>query len=553
MAFDESPPVSVRVDDVVESPFGMVVAAHPQAAAAGARILAQGGNAIDAAVGTAFALAVVEPEASGLGGGGFLLFYDAEAQLCASLDYRETAPRLSADAMYAIGGPGMPGHWAAPETEQESAALQKIGGQAVGVPRMVAGLLKAHALYGRLPLADVLEPAIRLAEDGFTVSDALYNAVLNVYDALIADDAMAAAFLDDYLPYEPGATARRPDLAETFRRIAAGGADAFYRGEIAADIVRAVQDAGGILDAIDLESVNVEVCAPLETAYRGMRLVTPAPPAGGSTVFETLAILEGFDFAAPSLAAADMIHLIAEATKRALADRAAYVGDPAFVDAPIDRLIGIEWAAARRATIDPQQATPFPEPGIVEPSSTTHVSVVDAEGNAVSLTQSINLFFGSRVFAPESGILMNDTMADFDPEPGGPNSVQPGKIPVSSMSPLFLFDAHGLRAVLGTPGGIRIASTLVELIVDFVDRGVTLSDAIDAPRFHAESDTLYVESRFPDDVLDVLEARGHPIEMKAAYDLFFGGAHVIEVRGDGSTAMYVGVADPRRAGQAAGL
>jgi gamma-glutamyltranspeptidase/glutathione hydrolase len=553
ITIQQSIPTLINVGDVVESPGGMVVAAHPQAAAAGAEILAKGGNAVDAAVATAFALAVVEPEASGLGGGGFILLYDAVEQSCVSLDYRETAPRLSTSTMVEIDGPGMPGRWDAPGTEAEQAMLQKYGGQAVGVPRMVAGMLRSHGLYGHLPLSVVMEPSIRLAEDGFTVSDALYNAVLNIYDALIADDAMAAAFLNDYLPYEPGEIARRPDLAVTLRQIAMYGAEAFYHGDIASDIVQAVQNAGGILDLEDLQSVNIEISQPIETIYRGIGLVAPPLPAGGFTIFEALAILEGYDLGIDTSGTASAIHLIAEATKRAFADRAAYIGDPAFTDIPFDRLLGANWVAARRESIDPNHATPFPDPGIFESSSTTHVSVIDADGNAVSLTQSISLFFGSQVFVPEWGILMNNTMADFDPNSGGPNSIAPGKIPASSMSPLFLFDSEGLRAVLGTPGGMRIASTLVELIVQFVDWGLPLADAIATPRFHSETDTLYIESRIPDDVVLALESRGHVIAKKSAFDLFFGGAHVIEVQRQGTNTLFVGAADPRRAGQAAGL
>ncbi|MBU1049914.1 gamma-glutamyltransferase [Candidatus Bipolaricaulota bacterium] len=531
----------------------MVVAAHPQAAQAGAQILAEGGNAIDAAIATAFALAVVEPEASGLGGGGFLLSYDSSTQSCISMDYRETAPSQSTDAMFSLTGPGLPDRWNAPQTEAQRDALTKYGGQAVGVPRMVAGLLRAHELYGRLPLADVLEPAIRLAEDGFTVSDAFYSAVLNIYDVLIADDAMAAAFLNDYLPYEPGETARRPDLAATFRRIESLGVDEFYRGDMAADIVRAVQDAGGILNLQDMRDVDVVVSEPIATTYRDVRLVAPPLPAGSITVFEILGILEGYELGVQTGLTADSVHLIAEAAKRAFADRAAFVGDPLSTDVPFEMLLSPQWTAMRRDSIDIHQATPFPDAGVLESSSTTHISVIDAEGNAVSLTQSISLFFGSRVFVPEWGILMNNTMADFDPEPGGPNSVAAGKIPASSMCPLFVFESDRLRAVLGTPGGMRIASTLVELVVQLVDWNIPLSVAISAPRFHSETDTLYVEARVPDNVISGLEARGHRIEVKSPFDLFFGGAHVIEILGDGTDAVYVGVADPRRAGQAAGL
>ena len=552
MAGNDHTACPVFLGDVVRSSSGVVVAAHPQAASAGAEILANGGNAIDAAVGTAFALAVVEPEASGLGGGGFLLYYDAPARSCVSIDYRETAPARSTELMYAIDGPGMPDNWEAPETLREQAALQRIGGSAVGVPRMVAGLFQAHALYGRLPLTEVLAPAIRLAEEGFLVSDAMYSAVLNVYDALLNDDAMAAAFLNDYLPYEPGETARRPDLAATFREILAQGAEAFYRGGMAKDIVDSVQRAGGILDAADLADVRIEISDPMETTYHDVRLMAPGLPSGGLAVFETLGILDAFELGAAT-PLADRVHWIAEATKRVFADRAAFLGDPKFVDVPTAELLSPAWAALRRASIDPAEATPNPAAGLFEPASTSHVSVIDAQGRAVSLTQSISLFFGSQVFVPEWGILLNNTMADFDPEPGTPNSVAPGKTPMSSMCPLLLFDSEGLRAVLGTPGGMRITSTLVELTVAFIDRGLPLSDAILEPRFHAETDVLHLESRFADDVLSELVARGHPLDKRGTFDLYFGGAHLIEIERDGAETVYVGVADPRRAGQAAGL
>lgn len=542
----------IRVDQVIQSSHGIVVAAHSEAARIGAEILQRGGSAMDAAVAIAFALAVVEPEASGLGGGGFLLLYDATTRQSVAMNYRETAPFAATPTMYSLRGPGLPGLWDGPSDEAAQTTLRKIGGGAVAVPRMVAGLIEAHKQYGQLPLADVIEPAIQLAEDGFPVSENLYRTILNTYDILLSNDAMAAAFLNDWLPYEPGEMMCRPDLARMFRLIVEDGAEAFYRGEIAEAIVRAVTAAGGLLSLDDLSSVTVAVEPALNTTYRGRSLVGLPVPAGATPVFETLHILEGIDLSAMDPGCADASHWIVEATKLAFADRGAYLGDPAFCEVPLDYLLSLEWATRQRARIDPETALLHPEPLEDESESTTHVSVIDANGNMVSLTQSINFFFGARVFVPEAGILMNNTMADFDPEPGGPNSIAPGKIPMSSMSPLFVFGEDGPQYILGTPGGTRITSTLVQLIVDLIDWQLPLYEAIDAPRFHSQDATIYTESRFPESWVNTLRDRGHPIETRGAFDLYFGGAHAIQIIEVEGASLYLGVADPRRSGQAAG-
>ena len=542
----------IVVGKVIRADHGVVVAAHPDAARVGAEILRSGGNAMDAAVATAFALAVVEPEASGLGGGGFLLHYDVAEDEYSALDYRELAPSESTPEMFSLAGPGLPGHWSGPADEPSQTALRKFGGGAVAVPRMVAGLMEAQSRHGRLPLADVLEPVIRLAEDGFEVSEHLYGTVLDAYDVLLSNEPMGTVFLNDGLPYEPGELMRRPDLAGTLRIIVAGGADAFYRGEMAEAIVQSVRGAGGILSLDDLASVSVQEEPALRTTYRGRSLVGLQVPAGAIPIFEALHILEGVDLPAMEPGDPGAAHWMVEATKLASADGVAYLGDPGFVDVPPDRLLSLEWAGRQRARIDPHRALLNPEPLYDSSGSTTHVSAIDVDGNMVALTQSINFFLGAHVFVPEAGILMNNTMADFDPEPGSPNSIAPGKVPLSNMSPLFVLENDRPRYILGTPGGTRITSTLVRLIVGLVDWRLPLDEAVNAPRFDSEGSTLCVEPRFPASWVNAMEDRGHPMEVVGAFDQYFGGVHAVAIVDGAGASSYLGVADPRRSGQAAG-
>jgi len=530
----------------------MVVAAHPLAARVGAEILKNGGNAVDAAVATAFALGVVEPEASGLGGGGFMLIYLAETGKTVGINYRTTAPAAATPDMFALNGPGLPGYWDGPTSIMEQTTLRKIGGSGVAVPLMLSGMNAALHEYGSMTLAEVLIPAIDLAENGFPVSLNLYQNILNNYISIMDDPEMTSIFLNDSLPYEPGEIMTMPDLGRTFRTIAEGGADIFYHGVLADAIVEGVQRYGGALSKEDLAQAQASFCDPIVGSYRGYEVVTIPPPSSAVTVIQILNILEGFDLEALGRESVDTIHRMAEAYKLAFAYRDAYLGDPAFVDVPLSNLLSKELATELYARIDPEQAHLNPLPSSFEGNDTTHLSVIDREGNMVALTQSLNSFMGAKFIIPGTGILMNNTMSDFDPETGTVNSIAPGKAPLSSMLPTFLLKEGSPFLIVGSPGAQRILTTIVGLIVDLVDFDLSLQEAIDAPRFYCHNDTLYFEARIPDEVQIALEDKGHPLSRKGAYDLYFGGAHVIQITGMEGEISYLGIADPRRGGQAAG-
>ncbi|MCK4246103.1 gamma-glutamyltransferase [Candidatus Bipolaricaulota bacterium] len=542
----------ITVAQSVEGIEGMVVAAHPLAAKVGAEVLRQGGNAVDAAVATAFALGVVEPEASGLGGGGFMLIYLAETGETVGIDYRATAPLFSTPDMFAINGPGLPGYWDGPTTEMEQTVLRKLGGTAVAVPRMLAGMAAALQKYGSMTLAEVLAPAIALAENGFPVSDTLYQHILNNYGPIMADSAMAEVFLNEGLPYEPGETMTMSDLVSTFRVIAAEGPDAFYHGVLAEAIAEGVRRHGGILTKEDLASVQVSFCDPIVGSYRDCDIVTMPPPSSAATIIQILNILEGFDLESLGWNSTEAIHRMAEAYKLAFSHRDTYFSDSAFVDIPLDALLSKKLANELRARIDPAKAAPNPAPACLEGDDTTHLSVVDRSGNMVALTQSLNFFLGAKFIVPGIGVLMNNTMADFDPAPGMVNSIAPGKEPLSSMSPTFLFRAGSPFLAVGSPGAQRILTTIVDLIVNMVDFHLPLQEAMDAPRFHCHTEELFLESRISQEVQRALEEKGYPLRIKGDYDLYFGGAHVIQITETEKTLSYLGVADPRRSGQAAG-
>ncbi len=517
----------------------MVVAAHPDAARAGLEILRSGGNAVDAAVAAAFALTVAEPNASGVGGGGFALIAMAGGSRPVVVDYREAAPRAATPDRYYGGAEGL-------------AAMTEEGALGVGVPGLVAGAAKALELHGTMTLAEVLRPAIRLAREGVVVTPRLAGIIADKFEKLSRYPAAAQVYLSEGLPPEAGVRLVNEDLARTLEAIAAGGPGVFYEGPVGRAIVAEVKSRGGLLEEADLAGYRAIVREPVRGSYRGAEVLSASPPtAGGTALVELLNVLESFDLAGWGRNDVRTLHVIAEASKMVFVDKAATNGDPDFVKVPVEALTSRAHAKGLAARIRLDAARFDYEAGALAASdspSTSHVSVVDGAGNAVALTQSVNLYFGSGLMAPGTGFVLNNHLADFDTEPGHPNSIGPGRRPSSSIAPTILRKGGKPYLVLGTPGASRIVTALAEIVVNTVDFGMGVDEAIEAPRLHAMGKTLEVEGGVPDDVVKGLSALGHTVKTYPPHDDHFGGAHVIRVE----KGRLVGGADSRRDGVAAG-
>ena len=528
----------------VEGRAGMIASAHPLATAAGLEMLRKGGNAVDAAVATAFALGVVEPNASGLGGGGYIVFYRAKTGRAEAIDYREMAPQKATADMYPL----------APDGKGVLNKASTVGHRACAVPGNLAGLNMALKRWGTLRLADVLAPAIRYAEEGYPVTKTLSEMMTNYYDKLAQFPEATRVYLKDGLAYEPGDKLVLKDLAKTLRLIAAQGPDVFYRGEIADAIAREMAAGGGLITKADLAAYEPKLREPVRGAYRGYELIAmPPSSSGGTHVIQLLNILEGFDVAALGHNTAAGLHVQAEATKRVFADRAKYSGDADFVKVPTAGMISKKYATQLRQTISLKQAgtkVPPGNPYSVMSGGTTHASFADKDGNLVALTQTINLFFASGVVIPGYGIMMNDEMDDFMPVPGNPNSIAPGKRPGSSMSPTIVLKDGKPFLSLGSPGATRIITALPQILMNVIDHRMDLQQAINAPRAHCTGTQVDVESRIPESVREALKAQGHKLSVRGAVDLHFGGAQAVMI--DPQTGRYYGAADPRRDGFAAG-
>ena len=525
---------------------GVVAAAKPEASQAGVQILKMGGNAVDAAVATGFALGVLEPNASGIGGGGFMVIKLAGMKEAVVIDFRPTAPAAATADMYTLDERGR---------AVGNASVE--GGLASAVPGEVKGLLYALDHYGskKLSRAQVMQPAIDWAERGVPVTVNLAQIIKDNFGKLSRFEHGLAIYSKDGFPPEVGDTIVNKDLANTLRLIQARGADAIYTGDIAGRIVAENRKRGGILTLDDLAGYQVKVRTPVTGSYRGYTLVTAPPPAGGTHVLQLLNILEHFDVAALGEQSTATAHAWAEACKLVFADRAKYSADPDFVKVPYRGLSSKAYAKTLAALITPDAVMKSPAAGDAfkyESGSTTHFSVMDKDGNMVAVTKTINMFFASGVVVPGTGIIMGDDMDDFDLKPGSANSIQPGKRMLSSMSPTLVLDPQGRPFMaLGSPGATRIIPTLAQIISNVIDRGMPIQAAISAPRlYQGRTGNLSMEGRYSINAYNGLVALGHAVTVAPDFDAAFGGVHAVLF--DHAAKTLHGGADPRRDGQAAG-
>ena len=504
----------------VHAEHGLVVAQEKISARIGADILKRGGNAVDASVATGFAMAVSYPRAGNIGGGGFMVIHLAKTNEDIAIDYRETAPNAARRDMF-LGTDGKPD----PAKSRDSA----LG---IGVPGTVAGLALALEKYGsgKFTLAELLQPAIALAHDGFVVSDDLADTLPQWYRRLAKWPASAKVFARaDGTALHEGDKLVQSDLAATLSAIAEQGPRGFYQGPVAERLAHAITDAGGIMTTDDLKSYAAVIRTPIRGTYRGYDIVSmPQPSSGGVVLVETLNFLEGFPLADMAQGSAPSLHLLIEAMKRGYADRARYLGDPSFVNAPITALTSKDYAAKVRAGIDPDHATPSAQiqAAALQPhegNNTTHFSVVDDAGNAVANTYTLNFSYGVGLIAEGTGVLLNNELDDFTAAPGAANAFGlvgyeanlpgPGKRPLSSMSPTIVLKDGKPVLVTGSPGGSRIISTVLQVIVNVLDYDMDAAAAVSAPRLHHQwlPDEVRVERGFAEDVLAELRARGHRI------------------------------------------
>ena len=520
---------------------GVVSSQRYEASEIGMEILKNGGNAVDAAVATAFALGVCEPNASGLGGGGFMTLRDAKTGEVKFIDFREVAPVKATEDMYPIDKDG--------NVTDES----KIrGGLAVAVPGEVAGLLHILDKYGSMSREEVIQPAIDLANEGFIVTPKSEGTFNDAYKLMQDYSELGKLYLRDDLPLTRGNIVKNPDLAKTLGIIAKEGKDGFYKGDVAQAIVDAVQEAGGILTLEDLENYQVNEYEPVQGTYKGYKIYSsPTPSSGGTHLIQILNILENFDLENMEPYSTEYMHLFSEVFKIVYADRAEYMGDPKYVDVPINGLTSKDYAKKLAEKIDLEKSNEWEadDPWKYEGNSTSHLSVADKDGNMVGITKTINYYFGSGVVPKGYGFILNNEMDDFSPVPGGPNSVQPGKKPLSSMSPTIIENSDGSPfMVLGAPGGSSIFAQLSQVISHVVDKNMDIQEAINEPRVldNLDNKLIYMDG-VDENEAKKLEEMGH--ETSHTINDAFGFVQAVQYMEDGTLQ---GGADPYSDAKAVG-
>ena len=536
---------------------GVVAAAHPLAAQAGVEVLKKGGNAFDAAIATSFMLNVVEPNTSGMGGGGFAIVYTAKDKKTYFIDYREMAPAQARPDFYPLDENGK---------VKDKATI--VGFYASGVPGQLRGMEMLHNKFASMKWADLVAPAIKQSEAGLIATKSLNGIIMEEmenfekYSPSLAK--FKSIFYKDGLPVQAGDLVKNTDLTESLKKVAAGGADVFYKGEIA-DKIDAfyAKNADGWITKADLAKYQAKLREPVRGTYRGYTLITSPPPSsGGLTIVNMLNIMEGYDVAKMGRSSTEFVHTFLEAQKLAFSDRNKYMADSDFIKVPMSGMTDKAYAAERRKLIDPDQANnavKFGDPAKYSAGSTTSFSVIDKEGNMITVTQTINDFFGAGVIVDGTGILMNDEMDDFvanNPEHN--NAPAPGKRPLSSISPMIVLKDGKPFMTLGSPGGPRIITTVAGIVMNVIDFKMDLQTAILNARFHnpnaavAQLEKPVIEYKYQDYmdvVIHELEMKGHKVNLRPELSLYFGGAQGIMILPDGTLH---GGADNRRLGQAFG-
>jgi gamma-glutamyltranspeptidase/glutathione hydrolase len=541
---------------------GMVVTAGEQASEAGLAMLRQGGTAVDAAVAASFAISVLRPQSTGIGGGGFFLLYLAKKKETIAVDFRERAPLAARHDMFIRDGKAVP-------------ELSRNGPLAVAVPGLIAGLVDVQKKYGTMPLAKVMAPAIRLADQGFPVYPQLASAIQYRVKLLGDSPSTRAVYFRDDRPLGEGELLVQKDLAKTLRGIARKGKNAFYKGQVAKAIVQEMQARGGLITQEDLDRYRVVYRPPVTGTFLDAQIhAMPPPSSGGVLITQMLNVLSGFPLPDIGFHTPKGIHLLTETLRLAFRDRAQYLGDPDFAEVPVTMLASEKYATEQRAKIDqakatPSNAIPATSPDKIESTSTTHLSVIDRHGNAVATTQTVNLYFGSGVMVPGTGILLNNEMDDFSAQPMNPNAfgligvtdantIAPGKTPLSSMSPTIVTKNGKVMLVTGSPGGSRIISSTLQVLLNTLAYDMSLPEAMFAPRIHHQwfPDELQLEVQKgaePEGLVTALRRMGHtvkPVEVENDGRHLFGNVQAIHVGPD--SGMITGVSDPRGEGRPRG-